>query len=144
MNEHLYRELLDSEEAEDARNKQNLAPKALGSFKPKAVDHDKAMKLYKTEIAPVFERRRRALSSKAYRLFLKATGQWKGMDAKDVEMVDPTRGPVPTGLSESEILEEIARDPTKFKTGNLAAPPTGHVAAERRTIEPKWQEDEGK
>jgi hypothetical protein len=141
--ENLYRDLLESEEREDFRNRQNLAPKAVGSFKPKPVDHNRAMHLYETEIKPVLERRKKALSSRAYRLFLKATGQWKGMDAKDVEMVDPTRGPQPTGPSEGEILAQIAADPTKFKIGSIAPPATQPVNAERRTIEPKWKEDEG-
>lgn len=135
--EHLYRDLLDSEEREDNMNRQNLASKALGSFKPKTVDFDRAMILYETEIKPVLERRRKAMTSRAYRLFLKATGQWKGMDPADVELVNPTRGPVATGLTEAEILEQIAKDPTKFKTGSIAAPPVSPVNAERRNIEPR-------
>ena len=140
--EHLYRDLLETEEREDFRNKQSLASRALGTFKPKEVDHDKAMHLFKTEIAPVIERRKKAMSSKAYRLFLKLTGNWKGMEVGDVELVNPTRGPVMTGPTEAEILAQIAKDPTKSKMGSITAPQTSPVAAERRTtLEPRLADE---
>ena len=135
--ENLWRELQAKEQRDDSLYDQELTGKATKGFVLKPLDRDKAMHLVKTEIAPVFARRKRAMSSKAYRLFLKVTGQWKGMEPADVELVNPTRGPVATGLTEAEILEQIAKDPTKFKTGSIAAPPVSPVNAERRNIEPR-------
>lgn len=141
-NEHLLRELRESEEAEDHRNRQTLAPRALGAFKPREVDHAKAMHLYNTEIKPVMDRRKKALTSKAYRLFLKMTGNWKGMEAKDVELVNPTKGLTATGLTDDEIRAEIARNPKGFKEAAGMIPEVHPVHAERRTgIEPRLADE---
>lgn len=135
--EHLYRELMESEQREDALYRQNLAPKAVRNFTPKEIDHAKAALLAKTEIAPVFARRKRAQTSVAYRLFLKATGQWKGMEAKDVELVNPTRGFVMTGPTDDEIRALIATDPKAVRQGAALIPAVQPVNAERKTrIEP--------
>jgi hypothetical protein len=136
--EHLYRELLESEQREDALYRQNLAPKAIRNFQPKDIDHDKAALLAKTEIAPVFARRKRAMTSAAYRMFLKATGQWKGMEARDVELVNPTRGFMMTGKTDDEIRALIAKDPKAAREGAALIPAVQPVNAERKTrIEPR-------
>lgn len=110
--EDLWKDLKAKEEMEDRLHDQELASKPTRGFVPKGVDHAKAMRAFETEIAPVFARRKRAQTSRAYRLFLKATGQWKGMEAKDVELVNPTRGFVFTGPTEEEIRDQL------FKNGH--------------------------
>jgi hypothetical protein len=136
--EDLRRDLEEREREDDARYRQIQAPKVLGAFKdPPKVDHDRAMARFKDEIAPVFERRKRAMTSAAYRLFLKATGQWKGMEAKDVQLVNPTRGLMMTGPTDDEIRALIAADPKAVKKGAALIPIVQAVNAQRRTrIEP--------
>ena len=131
--EHLYRELVEREREDDVRYGQNRARDEIRKFTPKPVDHNRAMHLYETEIKPVFDRRRRAMSSVAYRLFLKATGQWKGMEAKDVELVNPTKGLVTTGPSVDEMLEKIKKDPKAYRHLQRNAPPVHAVNAARKT-----------
>lgn len=137
--EDLRRDLEEREREDDARYRQIQAPRILGSLKDApVVDHAAAMARYKDEIAPVFERRKRALTSRAYRLFLKATGQWKGMEAKDVELVNPTRGLTMTGPTDDEIRALIAKDPKAIREGAALIPIITPVAAQRKTrIEPR-------
>ena len=136
-NEHLYRELREREEEEDLAYRQNRAPDALRSFTPKPVDHDAAMKRFKEDFEPVFRRREKARTSLAYRLFLKATGQWKGMDVGDVEVVNPSAGLVLIGPTVEDVQREIAANPSAFKHLAKSAPAISHVQAERRVLEPK-------
>lgn len=136
-NEHLYRDLREREEEEDAAYRQNRTPDALRSFTPKPVDHDAAMKRYAEDFAPVFRNRERARTSLAYRLYLKATGQWKGMEAGDVEVVNPSRGLTLIGPTVEDVQKEIAANPSAFKHLSKSAPAIAHVQAERRNIEPK-------
>jgi hypothetical protein len=105
--EHLYEELLASERAEDKNYGQQLTRKALGTFKPKPIDHAAAVRRYEKDFKPMYERRKKARSSKAYRLWLKMTGQWKGMEPEDVEMVKPTRHFECVGPTEEEIRKKI-------------------------------------
>jgi hypothetical protein len=136
--EHLYRELLESERIEDHQNRQNLAMKELGKVALKPVDHAQAMKRFEAEWAPVFRARERARTSRAYRIWLKATGQWKGMEPGDVEVIDPSKGLKLVGPTIEDVQREIAANPAAFKHLAKQAPQVGHVAAERRTsIEPK-------
>ena len=93
--ENLYRELADKEQFEDQAYEQELAAKQLGKFQPPKIDSAAAMKRFNEDFAPVFARRKKALTSKSYRLWLKMTGQWKGMEVGDVEVVNPTSGMVP-------------------------------------------------
>jgi hypothetical protein len=109
--ENLWRELQAKEQRDDSLYDQELTGKATKGFVLKPIDRDKAMHLVKTEIAPVFARRKRAMSSKAYRLFLKVTGQWKGMDPKDVELVNPTKGFAMVGPTEDEVRHRMLTDP---------------------------------
>lgn len=109
--EDLWKDLQAKEEMEDRLHGQELASKPTRGFVPKPIDHGKAMHLVKTEIAPVFARRKRAMSSKAYRLFLKVTGQWKGMEPGDVELVNPTKGFAMVGPTEDEIRHRMFSDP---------------------------------
>ena len=136
-NEHLYRELREREEEEDLAYRQNRAPDALRSFTPKPVDHDAAMKRFREDFEPVFRRREKARTSLAYRLFLKATGQWKGMDVGDVEVVNPSAGLVLIGPTVEDVQREIAANPSAFKHLAKSAPAISHVQAERRVLEPK-------
>jgi hypothetical protein len=139
-NEDLYRELRQKEMEEDALYRQNQAPKAMRNVEPPKVDFDKAMKRYNEEIKPVFERRKRAQTSLAYRLFLKATGNWKGMEAKDVELVNPTRGLVMTGPTMDEMRAMIAADPKAYRHLMKNAPAVQSVPAEHRSILPRPNE----
>jgi hypothetical protein len=139
--EHLYKELMESERREDALYRQNLAPKAMGTFKPKVVDHAAAMKRYAEDFAPMYARRERARTSRAYRLWLKATGQWKGMEAGDVEVVDPTKGLKLVGPTIEDVQKEIAANPKAFRHLAKMAPQISHVGAERRGIEPKLADE---
>lgn len=141
-NESLWRELQEKEQEEDYLYKQNLAMKELRKAQPKPVDVAKAMERYNREIKPVFERRKRALTSKAYRLWLKATGNWKGMEAKDVELVNPTKGLGMIENSFQDKLAEIQANPEAFRhlmrNGEKVAP----VHAERKThVEPKLADE---
>ena len=136
-NEHLYKELRDQEMEDDARFKQNRAMDELRKAPQKPIDHEAAMKRFNEDFAPVFARRERARTSRAYRLFLKATGQWKGMDAGSVEVVDPSKGLVLIGPTVEDVQKEIAANPAAYKHLSKSAPQVAHVQAERRTIEPK-------
>lgn len=137
-NESLWRELQEKEQEEDYLYRQNLAMKELRKAQPKPVDVAKAMERFNKEIKPVFERRKRALSSKAYRLWLKATGNWKGMEAKDVELVNPTKGLGMIGNSFQEKLAEIQADPQAFRHLMRNGEHVSPVQAERKTrVEPK-------
>ena len=106
------------------------------------LDYNAAMKRFEQDFKPVFERRERARTSKAYRLFLKATGQWTDMDA--AEAINPTKGLVPDGLTPEQLAKEIQQNPEAYKHLAKAAPRVTPVAAEHRTITPKWDKDEGK
>lgn len=139
--EHLFRELQDAECEDDLRFRQNLAPRALGTFKPKSVDHDAAMKRFHQDFAPVFARREKARTSRAYRIWLKATGQWKGMETADVEAIDPSKGLKLIGPTVEDVQREIAANPAKFKHLAKSAPVVGHVDAERRSIAPKLADE---
>lgn len=139
--EHLLRELRESEEREDHLNKQNLAPKALGAFKPREIDHAKAMDRFNKEIAPVIARRKLAVTSKAYRLLLKLTGNWKGMEEGDVELVNPNRGFIQTGPTDDDLRAQITANPNAFKHLMRSAPQVQQVAAQHRGIEPRLAEE---
>jgi hypothetical protein len=140
--EHLWREMKEQEMADDARYRQNLAPQQIGKLKEKPIDYNAAMKRFEQDFKPVFERRERARTSKAYRLFLKATGQWTDMDA--AEAINPTKGLVPDGLTPEQLAKEIQQNPEAYKHLAKAAPRVTPVTAEHRTITPKWDKDEGK
>jgi hypothetical protein len=122
---------------DDARFKQNRAMDELRKAPQKPIDHKAAMERFDKEFAPVFARRRKAMTSRAYRLYLKATGQWKGMEVGDVEVVDPSKGLVLVGPTVEDVQREIAANPAAYKHLSKSAPQVGHVQVERRTIEPK-------
>jgi hypothetical protein len=140
-NEDLYRDLREREEEEDAAFRQNRAPDALRSFTPKPIDHDAAIKRFNEDFAPVFRRREKAMTSLAYRLFLKATGQWKGMEVGDVEVVNPSAGLTLIGPTVEDVQREIAANPTAFKHLAKNAPAISHVPAERRNLEAKLSKE---
>ena len=139
--EHLYRELQEQEREDDVRFRQNRSMDALRGFQPKPVDMSAAMQRYAKEFAPVFERRRRAMTSKAYRIWLKATGQWKGMEVGDVEVVDPSKGLKLVGPTIEDVQREIAANPAKFKHLIRNAPKVSPVAAAHRKLEPKLSDE---
>jgi hypothetical protein len=134
-NESLWNELREREEQEDARYKQNLAMKEVAKVKPKPVDYNAAMKRFNDEIKPVIERREKARTSKAYRLFLKVTGQWTDLDA--AEAISPTKGLVSAGQTPEELAHEIQQNPDAFKHLSKTAPKITPVAADHRIISPK-------
>jgi AAA+ ATPase superfamily predicted ATPase len=141
-NESLWRELQDREQEEDHLYKQNLAMRELRKAQPKPVDVEKAMKRYNEEIKPVLERRKRALTSKAYRLWLKATGNWKGMEVKDVDLINPTKGLTMIGNSFQEKLAEIQADPEAFRHLMRNSERVSPVKAERKDhVEPRLSEE---
>jgi len=141
--EHLYRELKEQELEEDARYRQNQAPKIIERVKPKPVDYNAALRRFEREIKPVLERREKARTSKAYRLFLKVTGQWTDLDA--AEAVSPTKGLTTTGMTVDELARQVQQDPEGYKhLAKTGLPKADPVPAERRVIQPKWGEDEGK
>ena len=100
------------------------------------------MERYKRDFAPVFARREEARTSKAYRLFLKATGQWQGMDPGSVEEVNPSKGLVVAGPTVEEIHKEIMADPAAYAHLAKTAPKVQPVAIERRErLEPKLADE---
>ena len=137
--EHLWRELQEKEQEEDYRYKQNLAPKILFKVTPKEVDHNAAMRRYEQEIAPVLARRQKARTSKAYRLYLKATGQWTDLDA--AEVVDKSKHFTQVGPTVEDIVKEVQANPAAYKhlakTGEKVTP----VIATHRKIEPKLADE---
>jgi hypothetical protein len=136
-NDDLYREMVDRDEADDARYRQSLAGKEASKVKP-VVDYEKAQRRFEREIAPVFGRRAKARNNPIYRAFLKATGQWKGMDEGDVKLVDPSKGLVLEGPSVDEMQQRIAANPEAFKELAKRAPSVTPVSAERRSgVEPR-------
>jgi hypothetical protein len=136
-NEHLWRELSDAEREDDARFRQNRAMDELRKAAPKPIDHDAAIARFHQDFEPMFRRREKARTSLAYRLFLKATGQWQQMDPGSVEVVNTSKGLVLVGPSVEDVQKEIAANPAAYKHLAKSAPQVGHVQAERRTIEPK-------
>ena len=136
-NEHLWREIRDQEMEDDARFKQNRAMDELRKSPPKPIDHDAAIKRFNEDFEPMFRRREKARTSLAYRLFLKATGQWQQMDEGSVQVVDPTKGLVLVGPTVEDVQKEIAANPAAYKHLAKTAPQVGYVQAERRTIEPR-------
>ena len=135
--EHLYRELREQEQEEDARYRQNIAPQIVNKFKPKEVDYNAAMARFEKDFKTVFERRERARTSKAYRLFLKATGQWTDLDA--AEVINPTKGLVVDGITPDELAKQVQQNPDAFKHLAKSAPKVQQVEARRRTITPKLE-----
>ena len=133
--ESLYRELQEQEREEDERYRQNQAPKELNKVKPKPVDFNAAMKRFEQDFKPMFARREKARTSKAYRLFLKVTGQWTDMDA--VEAISPTKGLQMAGESPQEMVKRIQQDPAAFAHLAKTAPKVTPVEATRRNLEPK-------
>lgn len=140
--ESLYRELQEQEREEDERYRQNQAPKELGKVKPKPVDYNAAMKRFEQDFKPVFARREKARTSKAYQLFLKVTGRWTDLDA--AEAIAPDKGFKITGETPDELAKRIQQDPDAFRHLAKSAPKVTPVEVSRRDIQPKWGEDEGK
>ena len=141
--EHLWRELREQEQEEDARYRQNQAPQIVNKVQPKPVDYNDAMKRFEREVKPVLARREKARTSKAYRLFLKATGQWTDLDA--AEAINPTKGLTPDGMTAEELAKQVQQNPEAYKHLTVAGLPKAEPKqVELRTIQPKWGEDEGK
>lgn len=133
-NEDLYREIQSQEEEDDMRFRQNQAPKELKKLPRKDVDYNAAVERFKRDFAPVFKRRELARTSVAYRLWLKATGQWKDLDGAKV--VDPSKGLVLEGPDVDAMQKEIAANPDAFRHLAKTAPKVMSVQAEHRRIEP--------
>lgn len=124
---------MEQEEADDRRFEQARGMDPIRGVERKPVDPNVAAARYQKEIAPVLARRERAKNSRAYRLFLKATGQWKGMEAGDVEEVHPSKGLVMTGPSLEEVQKAIADNPAAFKDLIRSPVEVRPVEAKRKT-----------
>ncbi len=139
--EHLWKELQEQEREDDVRYRQNRAPDALRGFQPKPVDYNAAMKRFNEDFAPMYARREKARTSRAYRLWLKATGQWKGMEAHEVEAVDPSKGLKLVGPTIEDVQKEIAANPAKYKHLSRKPVITGRVDAQHRKIDAKLADE---
>ena len=138
--ESLYREMAERERDEDRRYLQNLAPKIV-KVTPKPVDYNAALRRFNEDFKPMFGRREKARTSKAYRLFLKATGQWPKEGLDGAEVVSPTKGLKQEGPTVDEVRDAIAANPSAFKDLMKMPETVTPRQAERREIRPTGEGD---
>ena len=120
--EALYRQMREEDEADEARMRQNVAPEPVRKKAAAQVDYTAALKRFEQDFKPVFERRKKARTSKAYRIFLKAIGAWPKEGLDGAEVVEPTKGLKLTGPTPEEIAYAIQENPEAYKHLAKTAP----------------------